>query len=199
MVEQGRFRTDLYYRLRVFAIELPALRQRLEDVPILVEHFLKGMGRELNKQIRAVSSEAMKHLLSHSWPGNVRELQSAIKYALVHAVGETLTPECLPLNCRGEGGKSISTNGIRETFEPIACFTRSLLEQCDSDIYRLVHSEVDRVLLEQILNHVDGNQVQAARLLGISRSTLRARLDDLGLTLEKRVSPETGPTHQRPT
>src|SRR5205085_7530116 len=85
LVAAGRLRQDLYYRLKVFTIELPPLRERPGDVPLLVEHFVKVGNRELGKQVASVAPEALRLLQGHDWPGNVRELQSAIKYALVQA------------------------------------------------------------------------------------------------------------------
>ncbi len=100
LVAAGRFRKDLLYRLNGFAIHLPPLRARKEDLPLLVEHFVRLFNRKLGKHVEAVSPEALEILEAHDWPGNVRELQSAIRYALVHVSGEVLTPDCLPQNLR---------------------------------------------------------------------------------------------------
>ena len=100
LIEEGRFRQDLYYRLKVFTIELPPLRERLEDLPALLDHFIKLYNRELGKQIQSASAGVVEMLGQYSWPGNVRELQSAVKFALVHARGNVLTPECFPESCR---------------------------------------------------------------------------------------------------
>ncbi|MGH7128901.1 MAG: sigma 54-interacting transcriptional regulator, partial [Planctomycetaceae bacterium] len=193
LVRSGEFRRDLYYRLKVISIELPPLRQRADDLPLLVEHFVRLYNRELRKNVRAVSPEALAALERHDWPGNVRELQSAIKYALVHAVGETITPGCLPPGCT-TSERPAEQRACRsdEDFADLCRFARELLARGEDDLYRKVHSEVDRILLGQVLNHVDGNQVQAAQILGISRSTLRTRISDLNLTFEKRVLPDPG-------
>lgn len=95
-VEQGRFREDLYYRLNVFALTLPPLRERKEDVPLLAQHFLERFRRELNKPLRTVTPEALELLVAHDWPGNVRELANAIEHAAIVAKRELLHPEDLP-------------------------------------------------------------------------------------------------------
>ena len=95
MVEEGDFRQDLYYRLKVFTIELPSLRQRTDDLSLLVEHFIRLFNPELGKNVRSIAPEAMRMLEQHEWPGNIRELQSAMKYALVRCVGQVLTVDCL--------------------------------------------------------------------------------------------------------
>jgi two-component system nitrogen regulation response regulator GlnG len=185
LVEEGRFRQDLYYRLNGFTISLPALRERRDDLPLLVDHFLRVFNRELNKNVRSVTPEALQILLGYDWPGNVRELQSAIKFAMLHATGEVLTPDWLPEACRsavGHGPSGVSTGMV-----DVANLTRQLLEGGQPDIYRLVSAAVDRTLLEEVLRHVKGNQLQAAELLGISRTTLRGKLRALGLAVEKAV------------
>jgi nitrogen regulation protein NR(I) len=186
LVARGRFREDLYYRLKVFAITLPALRQRMEDLPILVDHFTKVFSRELSKPIRTVPSDTMELLKAYDWPGNVRELQSAVKYAFVQATGDVLAPHWLPENVRrGRSGSVPSRHaGAQTGCLDIAGLSRRLTQSGSNDIYRQVHAEVDRVLLDEVLRHVDGNQVLASQVLGISRTTLRSKLSALGTTGE---------------
>ena len=178
LVAKGRFREDLYYRLKVFAIYLPPLRQRMEDLPILVEHFTKRFSRELDKPIRTVPPETMELLKAYDWPGNVRELQSAIKYAFVQADGRvSLPPHWLPENVR-RGSSGRAGNGHTEPLPGFVCcwHGQRLMNSRTDDIYRQVHAEVDRILLHEILRHADGNQVLASQILGISRTTLRNKL-----------------------
>src|SRR5262249_57506857 len=92
----GRFRPDLYYRLGVFTIHLPPLRERADDLPLLVRHYLRRFGPELGREVREVAAETMERLRGYSWPGNVRELQSVLKQALLGAHGPALLPEFLP-------------------------------------------------------------------------------------------------------
>ncbi len=114
-VATGRFRRDLLYRLKVFTIQLPPWRERKEDLPLLISHFLKRLNREFEKRVSKASPEAMRLLESYRWPGNVRELQSAIKYAYVQSAGEVITPDCLPAAVRGETTASRTTSPDAES------------------------------------------------------------------------------------
>src|SRR5207244_6847635 len=91
----GRFRPDLYYRLGVFAIHLPPLRERGDDLPLLVRHYVRRFSRELGREVRQVAPEALERLQRHPWPGNIRELQGVLKQALLQASGTVLLPACL--------------------------------------------------------------------------------------------------------
>jgi nitrogen regulation protein NR(I) len=193
LVEAGKFRQDLFYRLNGFTIQLPALRERREDIPLLTEHFLRIFNRELGRNVRSVTPETQRLLETHSWPGNVREFQSALKYAMVHATGEILTPDCLPETCRpahlAAAPPVAVPMPVGGTLE-VAQLVRQLLESQSSEIYRQVYAAVDRIVLDEVLRHVKGNQLQAAELLGISRTTLRAKLRSLGLAVEKWLLPD---------
>jgi nitrogen regulation protein NR(I) len=182
LVASGRFREDLYYRLKVFAIHLPPLRARMDDMPILVEHFAKLSSRELRKPIRSVPADTMELLKAYDWPGNVRELQSAIKYAFVQATGDVLAPHWLPENVRRGRAGGVPPGHVRAPSGSlnIAEIARRLAKSGSRDIYRHVHAEVDRILLDEVLLHADGNQVLASQMLGISRTTLRSKLSALG-------------------
>lgn len=194
----GRFRQDLLYRLNVFTIALPPLRERLDDLPLLVDHFVKLFNRQLHQSVRLVTPQALKLLAGYTWPGNVRELQSAIKYALVHATGEILTEDCLPEFLRPGVAPEARPLPPVEGGGDVARQVRALLQQGHSDIYRRVHAEVDRVLLEEVLRHCRGSQLEAAELLGISRTTLRVKLKALGLAVEKQLLPDSDHGDQTP-
>jgi two-component system nitrogen regulation response regulator GlnG len=199
LIEDGRFRQDLYYRLKVFTIELPPLRDRLEDLPALLDHFIRICNRELGKQIELASAGVVEMLGKYSWPGNVRELQSAVKYALVHARGSVLTPDCFPESCRGSVGWVSNVSAVANEPSAEAYKTQpqavldigqsfaALLKQGHPNAYHTIESEVDRYLLSEALRLAHGSQVEASRLLGISRTTLRAKLDSLGLSIEKQL------------
>src|SRR5262249_13080582 len=162
-VATGRFRQDLFYRLKVFTIRLPPLRERPEDLPLLVDHFIKRFNPGLGKHVRSASAETLDLLVRHDWPGNVRELQSAVKYALVHAAGEILTPECLPEILRSSAPPARSPEAVSESGAPdIAAMVNHLLRAGEPEIYRKVSLAVDRVVLETVLRYVKGNQVQAS-------------------------------------
>jgi two-component system nitrogen regulation response regulator GlnG len=192
LVAANRFRQDLFYRLKVFTIHLPPLRQRLDDLPLLVEHFLKRLGPGLGKQVRAVAPQALRLLEAHPWAGNVRELHSVLRYALIHAAGDVLTADCLPEDLRpgSPSAEQESEAPVRGTLEVHRMVGR-LLRTGRMDIYRRVSLEVDRVVLGAVLRHVHGNQLKASELLGISRTTLRAKLRSLGMAVEKHLLAES--------
>jgi two-component system nitrogen regulation response regulator GlnG len=182
-VAEGRFRLDLLYRLNGFAIHLPPLRERREDLPALVEHFLRDLGRTLGRAVHSLTPEARACLEGYDWPGNVRQLQGVLRYALIQSSGDVLTLDCLPENlrlARPGAPPAVPRAGI----EALAEFTESLLQAGEPDIYRRVCQEVDRVVLEAVLRHAGGNQVKASELLGISRTTLRAKLRNLSREAE---------------
>jgi two-component system nitrogen regulation response regulator GlnG len=193
LVAAGRFRQDLYYRLKVFTIELPPLRERQEDLPLLVDHFLRLYNQRLGKQVRSVAAEVMELLGKHTWPGNVRELESAVKYALIHAVGEVLTVDCLPEKLREPAALRPPLTAAQAGLPDVAALVDQQLRTGESEIYRTVTQAVDRVVLDAVLRYVKGNQLQASELLGISRNTLRAKLRSLGMAIEKQLltEPET--------
>jgi len=182
LVDQGKFRADLYYRLSGFSVQLPPLRDRREDIPVLTDHFIELYNRELGKAIRTVTPQVQQALQRHAWPGNIREFQSAIQYALVHTSGEVLTLESLPRSCLLE--PAVQTGPVGSV-EDVARLVGQLLAAGESDIYHQVSEVVDRVVIEEVLRHVHGHQQQAAELLGISRMTLRSKLRALGLTAER--------------
>jgi two-component system nitrogen regulation response regulator GlnG len=187
LVAAGCFRQDLLYRLQVVAIRLPPLRERPEDLPLLVEHFIKVLGRGLGKEVHGASAEFLRVLESHDWPGNVRELASAIKHTVVHAAGDLLTPDCLPEHLR-PGAAPCAGGDAEEGTLGVAGLVRRLLDAGEVDIYRKVCLEVDRAVLGEVLRHVKGNQLKASELLGLARNTLRAKLRGLGLGVEKQLS-----------
>src|SRR5262249_10239709 len=153
-----------------------------------VEHFIKVLGRGLGKEVHAASAEFLRLLEAHDWPGNVRELHSAIKYAIVHAPGDLLTPECLPEHlCGGRARVEAGGGGGEGEALEVAGLVRRLLDAGEPDIYRKVGLEVDRVVLGEVLRHVKGNQLKASELLGLARNTLRSKLRSLGLGVEKQL------------
>ena len=188
LVRDGGFRSDLFYRLNVFTLHVPPLRERLDDLPLLIEYFMRRLGRDLGKSARTISPEAMELLERHTWPGNVRELQSTIKYALVQATGDVVTADCLPDAVRPAIDPPQGASPSGDEALDVGGYIDGLLSQGQPDVYHAVHSAVDRVLLEKVLEHVDGNQVEASELLGVSRNTLRSKLKALGLTVEKKAS-----------
>ncbi len=191
----GRFRRDLLYRLNVYTIHLPPLRDRRDDIPLLVDHFVRLCSRDLGRAFRSVVPEAMERLRSYNWPGNVRQLQSVLKYALIQASGDVLTLDCLPENLRSDAQDRPQPRPASEASQvDLAAFAEALLRAGEPDIYRRACLETDRVVLDVVLRHVQGNQLRAAALLGISRTTLRAKLRALGMTAERTQLPEPDET-----
>jgi two-component system nitrogen regulation response regulator GlnG len=183
MVADGSYRQDLYYRLNVYTIHIPPLRDRGEDLPLLVEHFLRRFGRELAKDVRGVSPEAMDVLRKYPWPGNVRELQSVVKQALLETTGPVVLPEFLPTTVRrGESGAADSEAAF--DFGDLPGFIEGQLKAGTTSLYSDYQRLTDRQLLGLVLRHTGGNLSQASRLLGITRATLRSKLAALSLAAE---------------
>jgi len=163
-VASGRFREDLYYRLNVIQLSIPPLRERIEDVPLLVHYFLEKYSRELKKNVNSVSEKAMDCLFAYSFPGNVRELENIIERAVALSKGECMEVEALPPTVlSGASPKLVSripAQGVQ--------------------LEKLV-SEYERDLLREALGKAGGVKKQAARLLGISFRSFRYRLEKLGL------------------
>jgi len=197
MIERGTFRSDLYYRLNVYTIQLPPLRERVGDLPLLVNYFLQRYARELNKTGLQVSPEAMELLKRYSWPGNIRELQSVLKHAVVEAAGLVILPECFPESLRQAAASAPSPAAASSPPEvPVlaAGGDGELLEFIDEriragteNLYSDVLQRVEKTLFTHVLQEVDGNISRAAAILGISRSTLRSKLSALGITLDRSV------------
>jgi DNA-binding NtrC family response regulator len=176
----GTFRADLYYRLAVCTIEIPPLRERAEDIPLLVRHFLGRYNREFSTAIHDVAPDAMQTLCAHAWPGNVRELQSVIKRALLRARGSVLLAKFLPELIGASPVASDNTLDLdRLIIQKLAPDT--------NDLYLQIHREVDRLLLVRVLEYTDGNHRHAARVLGIARQTMRTKLQGLGLRITHTV------------
>lgn len=184
LIDNGEFRLDLFYRLNVFTINLPALRDRLEDCPFLIDHFIKKFNRDTGKRVRGMTADALAVCQAYDWPGNVRELESAIRFAMARSSGDILTPDSLPAACLEQiRHREQSSEGaaIHATRFDLHQLVRSLLDSDSTEIYRQVSDEVDRIVLEEVMREVAGNQVQACKRLGIARMTLRNKLRALDL------------------
>jgi DNA-binding NtrC family response regulator len=178
---EGQFRPDLYYRLGVFTIHLPPLHQRGDDLPLLVQHYVRRFNRELSRDVREVTPEAMERLCSYPWPGNIRELQSVVKQALLRETGPVLVAAFLPESLGGPRTTLTAIAGDEGVFR-VGPFLRERMEAGSKVIYQEAHQSLDRLLLPLVLGSTDSNKLQAARLLGITRKTLRLRLRALGLS-----------------
>jgi len=180
---EGKFRADLYYRLSVFSINLPPLRERAEDLAMLVHYYLRRFSRELGREVTTIDPEALARLRAYHWPGNIRELQSVVKQALLQSRGSVLLPSFLP-ELSVATAESASSAGVNIEFEALI---QQRLQPDTRDLYSEVHGQLDRLLLTRVLEYTGGSQHKAARLLGIARQTLRLKLRDLGLHVAQSV------------
>jgi two-component system nitrogen regulation response regulator GlnG len=178
--DEGKFRADLYYRLGVFAIHLPPLRERGEDLALLIRFYVRRVSRELGREVREIAPEALERLRGYSWPGNVRELQSVLRQAILRAHGPALLSDFLPELPETPGEPAAPVAPLSGGLVPEA-FVRQRLGPDSRDVYAASHRELDRLLLPLVLEYTGGNQQRAALLLGIARQTLRVKLGELGL------------------
>jgi len=182
LIAAGRFRKDLYYRLNAITIQVPTLRQRLEDVAELAHYFLFRFDRELNMDMRGIAPEVLEIFQAYPWPGNVRELQGAVKQAMLNASGHLVLPEFLPESVRVRPTPAVTSgNEVRD----LPTLIERLLHGSDGQLHEKVIAAVERILFAQVLQHTHGNQGKACELLGLNRSTLRHRLRTLGLAVDK--------------
>lgn len=180
MVSEGSFRGDLYYRLNVYTIRLPALRDRGEDIHILALHFIKRFSRELSKEVQTIPDESLDLLKAYSWPGNVREFQSVIKQALLQATGPVLLPEFLPPSIRLRVAPSDQDPSKEMGLTELSSFIQQQLLADTTTLYADYQALTDRHLLKLVLEHTGGNLSRAAKHLGITRATLRSKLHAAG-------------------
>jgi two-component system nitrogen regulation response regulator GlnG len=189
MVADGEFRADLYYRLNGYTIKLPPLRERGDDVLIILEHFLTQFSQSLNKDVQGIAPDALELLLKYPWPGNVRELQSVVKQALLHATGDVLLVDFLPDEIR-RGRKSLVAGGgpPKGGLKQLEHFIDESLESGAEDIYADSLAQLEKYLFTRVLNHTGGNQSQAAKMLGITRGSLRNKIRTLKISIDQVVS-----------
>ena len=176
-IRQGAFREDLYYRLNVVTLNLPPLRERRRDVPLLVEHFLAKYAETLGE--RGVAPDALDRLVGHEWPGNVRELENVIQRAMVMAQNGVILPEHLPIGPVSAAASVAVDATLEEIIERklLEC-VRGLRERASANLYDLIIGLVEKPLLRAVLRETAGNQVRAAQILGINRNTLRKKLTE---------------------
>jgi two-component system nitrogen regulation response regulator GlnG len=180
MMKSGKFREDLFYRLNVVSLSLPALRERRGDVPLLVEHFLSKYVETLGE--RVIAPEAMDRLVGYEWPGNVRELENVIQRAMVMASGGVILPEHLPIGPVSAAAGVAADASLEEIIErKMAECVRGLRGQAAANLHGLMVGLVEKPLLRSVMRETKGNQVRAAQLLGINRNTLRKKLKEHGI------------------
>lgn len=158
MAKAGTFREDLFFRLRVLEIRLPPLRERAEDIPLLAQSFLREFAREMGKDVKDFTADALEALMHYSWPGNVRELRSALEHAVVLSRSDRISLRDLP--------ESVRAGGLPGKASP-----QRLLTQND-----LTVKEAEKQLIVRALKEANGNRTQAAARIGMSRRTLHRKL-----------------------
>ncbi|QDV25349.1 sigma-54-dependent transcriptional regulator [Aureliella helgolandensis] len=214
-IADGSFRSDLFYRLNVYTIELPPLRERMEDLPELVDYFLYRYSHELKKPLTSYSPEALEQLNAYQWPGNIRELQSVIKRAVLEATGPVLVPAFLPDSIRrpqfrlaslspaeptpasppttesplGRAGdnsklaRPITATALAEALEALAA--QQLSNDSNNNIFEEVVAVAERAAIAATLRCTNGNLTESSRRLGISRTTLRAKMLSLQIHVDQ--------------
>jgi DNA-binding NtrC family response regulator len=168
MVREGRFREDLFYRLNVITIELPPLRQRREDVPLLVEYFLKKYAEENDRPVRRITPEALRPLMVYAWPGNVRELENVIERAVVLSSGSEINIDLLPDSLLGRG----SSFALHDPHS-------------DASLFEIVE-EVERRVINDMLEKCNWNQTEAAERFKVPLSTLNQKIRRLNIEIKKK-------------
>jgi transcriptional regulator with PAS, ATPase and Fis domain len=160
MVREGFFRKDLYYRLKVMVVEMPPLRDRIEDILLLSNLFIEEINKEYNKNIKGFSEDAKKLMIQYSWPGNVRELKNVIERAMILTDQEVITPKHLPFELK-----------------QIEKFTHGTIEDEVSEITDDMSLEkMEKMHLSKVLKRLDWNKSKASKRLGVSRATLRSKI-----------------------
>jgi DNA-binding NtrC family response regulator len=169
LVREGRFREDLFYRLNVITVDLPPLRSRTEDIPLLVNHFLGAFSTENNKSARHISPEALRPIMDYGWPGNVRELENVIERAVVLSNGTMIGIDLLPDHIvgRGSAGKIFEHRPDASLFE--------IIEDCE------------RRIIMEMLEKCNWNQTEAADRFHIPLSTLNQKIKRLNIEIRKRA------------
>jgi two-component system response regulator AtoC len=170
MVKEGTFREDLFYRLKIVEIHIPPLRERREDIPALVEGLLAKTNRELHKDVRYLSQEAMDVLCRYAWPGNVRELENTLTRAVVLAKGDVIDASLLPLDAEDATGGPGESPGSEPPEPP---------GPGDGEIVSL--REVEKVHIARALRHTGWNKRRTCGLLQITRPTLDRKIKEFGL------------------
>ena len=191
-VAAHQFRQDLFYRLNVVRLHLPPLRERREDIRLLVNYFLKKLAREQQSDPRSIAPAALKSLEKYHWPGNVRELENVIRRALVMAKGEAILLSDLPAEISGQAsaptaGPPVPAGVGEGVTADVAALGRLLFQWARREPKMKVIPAVERELVIQALKETKGNQVHAAKLLGITRATLRKRLEKFAIQRELEI------------
>ncbi|MDQ3231489.1 MAG: sigma-54 dependent transcriptional regulator, partial [Pseudobdellovibrionaceae bacterium] len=189
MIEEGKFRGDLYYRLNVFTIDLPPLRDRKEDLPDLVRYFVGCFKAEFGKELVDIDAKIFDQLKLYDWPGNMRELQSFVKYALAHADGQSIRISHLPDSIlRSFSQGPVDPFTPPQASDSISTLVQRLLDQGETSIFDTLVRNLESIVLPAVLAKTKGRLQDACDILGISRNTLKSKMKEHGLILDAQVS-----------
>ncbi len=183
LVSEGRFREDLFHRLNVIRIHIPSLRERAEDIPLLMEHFLKEAARELGVEAKELLPETAALLTRFEWRGNVRQLENTARWLTVMGSGREIHPEDLPPELKQASDREPHDSDWREVFK---AWVRSSLANGETDLLGQALPTFETILIQSALEHTGGRRQDAARLLGWGRNTLTRKIKELGLESEHR-------------
>ena len=182
MVAEKLFREDLFYRLDGYTIELPPLRAHGDDLAALADHFRRVANADLGRNVQRVSDEAMRLMLDFDWPGNVRQLQAVVRQGVLQTTGSVLLPAFLPRAVHGP-----KTPAPDATDADLDTWIKNSLTAGSKTLYDDVIADVDRRVISSVLQHTGGSQSETAKILGMSRTTLRAKIDRLGIRIGRIV------------
>jgi two-component system nitrogen regulation response regulator GlnG len=185
LIKTGQFREDLYHRLNVFRIELPPLRKRKEDIPALVEYFLKKSADEIKSERKDIEENAMDILNEYNWPGNIRQLENTCRYITVMAPSTSITIDDIPdevKNIEMITNGLTQVNGLDANIDwevTLSDHIKSVLKD-QKDLTNL-SKELEKILLQEALKVSNGRRIDAAKILGLGRNTITRKIKDLGL------------------
>jgi len=177
LISEGRFREDLYYRLAVVPIALPPLRDRKDDIPLLVQHFIEKYDRRLGKRVEGIEDEALQVLMAYGWPGNIRELENLMERSVLFADGPRIEAASLPDSLRERGGGAALPIAAVGPLGAIAAPSGASMKE----IVRQAQAELEKELIGRALADTGGNVTRAAKRLQISRKSLQVKMKELGL------------------
>lgn len=179
LVQQGRFREDLFHRLNVIRIHIPPLRERSQDIPLLLRHFLSVAAKELNTEVKTLTAEAEHYLCTLSWPGNVRQLENTCRWLTVMAAGREIHRNELPVELSEPESDKSNANPHWEQL--LRSTVDQYLNKQTPDIAKLVINQVETILIQAALNYTQGRKHEAANLLGYGRNTLTRKMYELSI------------------
>lgn len=177
-VKQGLFREDLFHRLNVIRLRLPALRERPEDIPLLVKHFLQHSAQELGVEAKQPTSAALRYLATMSWSGNVRQLENVCHWLTVMAPGQNIDVADLPPELKDDSTKPSSATSWQEA---LAAEVFNALARGEQNVLDTRSREFEKILITQALQHTNGRRIEAATQLGMGRNTLTRKIQELGI------------------